>query len=51
VTLLVLAAVFGAYIMLAVRTRAMLRSARAMRFVNRGTGVVMASAAAAIAAR
>ncbi|MDX2203282.1 MAG: LysE family translocator [Hyphomicrobiaceae bacterium] len=51
VTLLVLAVVFGVYIALAARTRRLLRSARAMRLVNRGTGIVMASAAAAIAAR
>ncbi len=50
-TLLVLAAVFGAYIALASRARRLLRDARAMRYVNRGTGLVMASAAAAIAAR
>jgi threonine/homoserine/homoserine lactone efflux protein len=50
-TLLVLAAVFSAYIALAARTRALFRSTRAMRAVNRGTGLVMASAAAAIATR
>ncbi len=51
VALSVLALVFGAYILLAVRTRKLLRSERAMRLVNRGTGAVMASAAAAIATR
>ena len=51
VTLMVLATVFSCYIALAARTRALLRSAQAMRLVNRGTGVVMASAAAAIATR
>lgn len=50
-TLMVLAGVFSAYIALAAHTRQLFRSARAMRLVNRGTGVVMASAAAAIAAR
>jgi threonine/homoserine/homoserine lactone efflux protein len=48
---LVLAVVFGAYILLAARTRRLFTSPRAMRLVNRGTGVVMASAAAAIAAK
>lgn len=51
VALSVLALVFGAYILLAMRTRRLLRSPRAMRLVNRGTGAVMASAAAAIASR
>ena len=50
-TLSVLAVVFGAYMALAARTRRMLRSPRAMRMVNRGTGAVMASAAVAIAAK
>ena len=50
-TLAVLAAVFGAYIALAARTRKLLRSPNAMRLVNRGTGAVMASAAVAIAAK
>lgn len=48
---IVLAIVFSGYIMLAARTRRLFTSARAMRLVNRGTGVVMASAAAAIAAK
>ncbi|MBX9592586.1 MAG: LysE family translocator [Hyphomonadaceae bacterium] len=51
VVLGVLAVVFGAYVALAARTRALFTSPRAMRMVNRGTGVVMASAAAAIAAK
>jgi threonine/homoserine/homoserine lactone efflux protein len=48
---IVLAVVFGGYIVLAARTRRLFTSARAMRLVNRGTGLVMASAAAAIAAK
>jgi threonine/homoserine/homoserine lactone efflux protein len=51
VVLAVLAVVFGGYVMLAARTRRLFTSPRAMRMVNRGTGVVMASAAAAIAAK
>jgi threonine/homoserine/homoserine lactone efflux protein len=49
--LAVLAIVFGAYVMLAARTRRLFTSPRAMRLVNRGTGAVMASAAVAIAAK
>jgi threonine/homoserine/homoserine lactone efflux protein len=52
VVLGVLAVVFGAHLALAARTRRLFTSARAMRMVNRGTtGVVMASAAVAIAAK
>ncbi len=51
VTLAVLAVVFGGYILLAVRTRALFSSPRAMRLINRSSGAVMASAAAAIATR
>jgi threonine/homoserine/homoserine lactone efflux protein len=51
VVLGVLAVVFGAYVALAARTRNLFTSPRAMRLVNRGTGVVMASAAAAIAVK
>jgi threonine/homoserine/homoserine lactone efflux protein len=51
VTLGVLAVVFGTYVLLAARTRALFTSARAIRMVNRGTGAVMASAAVAIAAK
>jgi len=50
-TLAVLTLTLGAYIMLAARARRLLRSARAMRMVNRGTGVIMASAAVAVATR
>lgn len=51
VVLAVLTLVFGSYVVLAARTRRLFTSPRAMRMVNRGTGVVMASAAAAIAAK
>ncbi len=51
VVLGVLTVVFGSYVVLAARTRRLFTSPRAMRMVNRGTGVVMASAAAAIAAK
>jgi threonine/homoserine/homoserine lactone efflux protein len=51
VALAVLTVVFGSYVALAARTRRLFTSPRAMRIVNRGTGVVMASAAAAIAAK
>jgi threonine/homoserine/homoserine lactone efflux protein len=51
VTLAVLAVVFGGYILLAARTRKLFRSPRAIRIVNRSTGAIMASAAAAIASR
>nr|ALS89545.1 2A76: homoserine/Threonine efflux [uncultured bacterium] len=51
VVLGVLAIVFGAYVALAARTRRLFTSPRAMRMVNRGTGAVMATAAAAIATK
>lgn len=51
VVLAVLAVVFGSYVALAARTRRLLTSPRAMRFVNRGTGAVMATAAVAVAAK
>jgi threonine/homoserine/homoserine lactone efflux protein len=51
VTLSVLAVVFGAYVALAARTRRLFTSHRTLRIINRGTGAVMASAAAAIAAK
>jgi threonine/homoserine/homoserine lactone efflux protein len=51
ITLAVLAVVFGTYMALAARARRLLTSARAIRAVNRGTGAVMAGAAAAIASR
>ncbi len=51
VTLSVLALVFGFYIVLALRARALITSPRAVRLVNRGSGVIMAGAAVAIASR
>jgi threonine/homoserine/homoserine lactone efflux protein len=51
VVLAVLTVVFGSYVALAARTRRLFSSPRAIRLVNRGTGAVMASAAAAIAAK
>jgi threonine/homoserine/homoserine lactone efflux protein len=51
VTLSVLATIFGSYIILAARARRLLMSGRAMRLINRMTGAVMVSAAAAIATR
>ncbi|MCZ7659698.1 MAG: LysE family translocator [Xanthobacteraceae bacterium] len=50
-TLAILAIVFGGYVALAARARRLLRSPRAMRLVNRGTGTLMAGAAVAVAAR
>lgn len=51
VTALVLAAVFGGYVLLAARARRLFTSASAIRVVNRTSGAVMAGAAAAIVAR
>lgn len=49
--LAVLAAIDAGYILLAVRTRRLLTSARAMRLANRASAAVMGGAATAIAAR
>ena len=49
VTLALLTLVFAAYVGLAARACRLLASPRAVRLVNRGTGAVMAGAAAAIA--
>lgn len=51
VALAVLALVFGAYILLALRARRLFASPRALQRVNRATGAVMAGAAVAIATR
>lgn len=51
VTLAVLTVVLGGYVALAGRARRLLRSERALRFVNKGTGTVMAGAAVAVATR
>jgi threonine/homoserine/homoserine lactone efflux protein len=51
VTLAVLATVFTFYVVLAARARRLFASPRALKAVNRGTGALMAGAAAAIATR
>jgi threonine/homoserine/homoserine lactone efflux protein len=51
ITLGVLSVVFAGYVLLASRARRLFTSARALRLVNRGTGTLMAGAAAAIATR
>jgi len=51
VTLAVLTLVFSGYVLLAARARRLFTSPRALKLVNRGTGAVMAGAAAAIATR
>ena len=50
-TFAVLAVVFAIYIGLAARARRLFTSPKALRILNKSTGAVMASAAAAIAAR
>lgn len=51
VTVAVLAAVLGSYVFLAHFARRLLTSPRAVRRLNRGVGLVMAGAAAAVATR
>ena len=51
VTFGVVILVFAGYVLLAARARRLLTSPRALQIVNRGTGAVMAGAAAAIATR
>ncbi|GGF45410.1 lysine transporter LysE [Aliidongia dinghuensis] len=48
---IVLALVLTSYVTLAGRARGLFRSPRAMRFVNRGSGVVIASTAVVVATR
>ena len=50
-TVAVLTIVDGGYILLAAHLRELFRSARALRWTNRGSGAVMAGAAVAIATR
>lgn len=50
-TLAVLAIVFGFYVFLALRARMLLADARSVRLLNRGSSLLMAGAAVAIAAR
>jgi threonine/homoserine/homoserine lactone efflux protein len=51
VTFAVCTVVDGGYILLAARARKLISSPRAVRLVNRGAGVLMAGAAAAVATR
>ena len=51
VTLLVVIFVDGAYVLTAARARRLLKSPRALRWINRGSGALMAGAAAAVATR
>jgi threonine/homoserine/homoserine lactone efflux protein len=51
VSVVVLAAVFAAYIAAAARARALFRSPRAMRLFNRAGGAMMAGAAVAVATK
>lgn len=51
VTLLVVTAVDGGYVLMASRVRRLLRSPRILKWANRGTGAVMAGAAVAVASR
>jgi threonine/homoserine/homoserine lactone efflux protein len=48
---IVLPVVLGGYVLAAVRARKLFHSQRALRMINRGTGVAMASAAIAVATR
>jgi threonine/homoserine/homoserine lactone efflux protein len=48
---LILTAVFGTYALIAARTRTLLRSARAVRLLNRTGGALMAGAAVAVATK
>ena len=48
---LVLPLTLGAYAVIATRARRMFKSVRALRAINRGTGVAMAGAAVAVATR
>lgn len=51
VTLCVLALVFGFYVALAVQARRLFTSPRSMKLINKGSGAIMAGAAAMIATR
>lgn len=51
VTLIVVLSVDGAYVLTAARARLLLKSPRALRWMNRGSGALMAGAAVAVAAR
>jgi threonine/homoserine/homoserine lactone efflux protein len=51
ICVVVLTVVFGAYVIAAARARALFRSTRAMRLLNRTGGTMMAGAAVAVAAK
>jgi len=51
ISVVILTAVFGAYVVAAARARALFRSTRAMRLLNRTGGTVMAGAAVVVATR
>src|SRR5262245_48096910 len=51
ISVVILTAVFGAYAVAAARARALFRSPRAMRLLNRTGGTVMAGAAAVVATK
>jgi threonine/homoserine/homoserine lactone efflux protein len=50
-SVVILTAVFGAYVLAAARARTLFRSTRAMRLLNRAGGTMMAGAAVAVAAK
>jgi threonine/homoserine/homoserine lactone efflux protein len=51
IAVVILTAVFGAYVVAAARARALFRSPRAMRMLNRVGGTMMAGAAVAVATK
>jgi threonine/homoserine/homoserine lactone efflux protein len=51
ISVVILTAVFGAYVLAAARARTLFRSTRAMRLLNRAGGTMMAGAAVAVAAK
>ena len=51
ISVVILTAVFGAYVLAAARARTLFRSTRAMRLLNRAGGTIMAGAAVAVAAK
>lgn len=51
ITVAILVVVFGAYAVAAARARALFRSARRMRLLNRASGALMAGAAVAVASK
>ena len=51
ISVVILTAVFGAYVLAAARARTLFRSPRAMRLLNRAGGTMMAGAAVAVAAK